>query len=313
MRKILLPFPVLAFLLAFAAAPSWASERLVLMLDWFPNVDHVPVYAALQSGMFEKRGIQLEIQSPSESSDPLKLAAAGHADVALSYQPQVIMAASTGIPLKALGRLVGHPLTTLLFIRGKGISLPRDLEGRKIGYTVPGMMDILLRAFASLNGVRSYVPVNVGFSIVQALAAGQVDAVMGPFKNYEPVAMEMEGLAPGFFEIEQHGIPAYDELVFVAGAEVFKKKEGLLRCFLDAVAEGMAFTGENPEKALELYFQAVPEAPREMETRAFRITLPFFGPDITLDPGRWKAFGQFAHEFGMTSSEVNMDELLAKW
>jgi putative hydroxymethylpyrimidine transport system substrate-binding protein len=35
-------------------------------------------------------------------------------------------------------------------------------------------MDILLEAFAKLNHIEQYTPVNVGFSIVQSLTAGKV-------------------------------------------------------------------------------------------------------------------------------------------
>ena len=184
-------FFLMLLVLLLLASPAAGEEMLSLMLDWFPNVDHVPLFVARQGGIFSKHGLSVELQSPSDSADPLKLAAAGHVDIALSYQPQVIIAASGGIPLKAVGRLVGSPLSTLLFLDGKGIASPAELKKKTIGYTVPGMMDHLLHAFAAVNGIKTYTPVNVGFVILQSLAAGRVDAIMGPFKNYEPVAMEM--------------------------------------------------------------------------------------------------------------------------
>jgi len=266
----------------------------------------------MQKGFFGEKGLSIEILSPSDSADPLKLAAAGHVDLALSYQPQAIIAASAGIELRAVGRLVGTPLTTMLFLKGSGISAPADLTGKIIGYTVPGMMDRLADAFAFINGIGDYRLVNVGFTILQALVSGEVDAVMGPFKNYEPAAMEMEGYQAGFFEIEHYGIPPYDELVFITGARGFEKRRAEIGSFLEALEEGIAFTLEHPEEALEIYFRAVPEAPREMERKAFMATYPLFGPGTKLDVNRWKAFADFALKFGLIEREVNADELLVR-
>ncbi|HCL78667.1 MAG TPA: ABC transporter substrate-binding protein, partial [Synergistaceae bacterium] len=236
--------------------------------------------------------------------------ASGNVDLALSYQPQIIIAAAEGIPLKAAGRLVGSPLTTLLFIRGRGIESPSDLKGKTIGYTVPGMMDHLTEAFAAINGIDEYTTVNVGFSILQSLASGTVDAVMGPFKNYEPVSLEMEGFDPGYFEIERWGIPVYDELVFVTGASAYETKKDALVRFMDTIEKAIAFTAERPEEALALYFKAVPDAPKDMERAAFERTLPFFGPDTLLDPARWRTFAAFALRHGMIQKEVNTDEIV---
>lgn len=305
---------IIAFtaLLLILLAPPASAERLVLMLDWFPNVDHVPIYVALEEGLFAKRGINLEIQSPMESADPVKLAASGNVDLALSYQPQIIIAAAQGIPLKAVGRLVDTPLTTVLFIKGRGIERPSDLEGKTIGYTVPGMMDHLAEAFAAVNGIGKYTMVNVGFSILQSLASGKVDAVMGPFQNYEPVALEMEGLEPGYFEIEEHGIPTYDELVFVTGNRTWEAKREAIDGFMAALEEGMARTAEDPDEALRLYFEGVPDAPKEMEKEAFERTRAFFGPDTILDVTRWRLFAAFALEHGLVDREVNLDDIVVQ-
>ncbi|MBC8463690.1 MAG: ABC transporter substrate-binding protein, partial [Deltaproteobacteria bacterium] len=65
-----------------------ASDRMTLMLDWFPNVDHLPIYVAQHRGLFTKAGLEIEIVSPSDTADALKLAASGNVDLAISYEPQ---------------------------------------------------------------------------------------------------------------------------------------------------------------------------------------------------------------------------------
>ncbi|UCF94598.1 MAG: ABC transporter substrate-binding protein [Desulfobacterales bacterium] len=297
-------------LILLGASGLDAAQKLTLMLDWFPNVDHLPIYVARQQGFLAQEGLEIKIISPSETSDALKLAAAGNVDLAISYEPQTIIAAARGLEIVALGRLVEHPLTTLLFLKGRGIQTPQDLEGKRIGYTVPGLMDVLLEAFAKLNNIRQYTAINVGFAIVQSLAAGKVDAVMGPFKTYETVEMAHRGYEVGYFELEKWGIPDYDELVFVAGRKALEKNRAAMAQFGRVIQRAIDHVRQNPEKALADYFQAVPEADRQTESEAFKLTLPYYAHSQTLDVTRWQAFADFALKYGLIETPVDVKTVL---
>ncbi len=312
MKKGLL-IAVSVLLVFLLVSSSFAAQRLTLMLDWFPNVDHLPIYVARQQGYFSDEGLEIKILSPSDTADALKLAATGTVDIAISYQPQTIIAASEGLGIIAVGRLVEHPLTTLLFLKGKGINTPSDLEGKKIGYTVPGLMDVLMEAFAKINGIRNYTPINVGFTIVQSLTTGKVDAIMGPFKTYETVVLEHRGYHAGYFELEQWGIPDYDELIFVCGAKSLKKNAKAIKAFSMAVDRGIAYARANPEKALEKYLKAVPEADRRTETEAFKLTLPYFAHNQKHDVKRWQRFADFAFKYGLVERKVDVNSILQIW
>ncbi|MFA5902729.1 MAG: ABC transporter substrate-binding protein [Desulfobacula sp.] len=296
------------------ASPAFAAEdKLSLMLDWFPNVDHLPVYVAREKGYFAENNIKVDIISPSETSDALKLAASGNMDLAVSYQPQTIIAADQGISIKVIAPLVVHPLTTLLFLEGKGINNPQDLSGKKIGYTVPGLMDVMLTAFASINGIKDYAPVNVGFTILPALVSGQVDAVMGPFKTYETVTMAQEGYKARFFELEKYGIPDYEELIFVCSPNILKKKSKAVKGFVKALEKAQAFTAAHPDEALAVYLAAVPEADKKIETRAFELTRPYFAAKTGHDPAKWQAFADFSLKHGLIKNKVDVKTLIHTW
>jgi putative hydroxymethylpyrimidine transport system substrate-binding protein len=291
-------------------SPSDAAQRLSLLLDWFPNVDHLPIYVARQQGFFADEQLEIEILSPSETSDAVKLVATGKVDLAVSYEPQAIIAAARGLEVVVFGRLIEHPLTTLLFLKGKGIETPKDLEGKKIGYTVPGLMDALLEAFAKLNGIQSYSAVNVGFTIVQSLTAGKVDAVMGPFKTYETVKMAQRGYDVGYFELENWGIPDYDELVFLTSKDTMTARKSSLEAFARVIDRAIDYVRANPETALEDYFKAVPEADRDTETEAFKLTLPYYATSQKLDTKRWQQFADFALKYGLIEERVDAATLL---
>ncbi len=310
MRKLIIPILLISIALT---SPAAAGEKLTLMLDWFPNVDHLPIYVAQEKGYFREAGIEVKILSPSDTSDALKLAVAGQVDLAVSYQPQTIIAAAGGLDVRVVGRLVEHPLTTLLFLKDKGFKTPSELSGSTIGYTVPGLMDVLMQAFARINDIQDFRLVNVGFTIVPALTSGQVDAVMGPFKTYETVTMAAKGIEAAYFELEKWGIPDYDELIFICGPKTLQKKKTTIQAFALAVTKGIAFQRENPEASLALYFQAVPDADRDTETAAYKLTRPYFAANQTLEMERWQSFADFALKHGLISQAVDVRPLLVKW
>jgi putative hydroxymethylpyrimidine transport system substrate-binding protein len=310
MIKKLISILLLTLIISPIGSTSHAAQRLTLMLDWFPNVDHLPIYVAQHRGFFAEEGLDINILSPSETSDALKLAAVGNVDIAISYEPQTIIAAARGLSVTAFGRLIEHPLTTLLFLKGKGIEIPKDLEGKKIGYTVPGLMDILLDAFAKLNDIQQYSAINVGFSIVQSLTAGKVDAVMGPFKTYETVTMAHRGYAVGYFELEKWGIPDYDELVFVTSNKTIKKNQAALLKFRRIIDRSIAYVRADPQTALEYYFKAVPEADQKTETDAFKLTLPYYARSQKLDLAGWQVFADFALQHGLIEKAVDVKTVI---
>ena len=308
-KNYVLRLMIILFILPLAS-PVFAATRLTLMLDWFPNIDHLPIYVARHQGYFAEQGLQIKILSPSGTSDALKLAASGNVDIAVSYEPQTIIAAARGIDITAFGRLIEHPLTTLLFLKGKGIETPQDLAGKKIGYTVPGLMDVMLDAFAKLNDIRQYTAVNVGFAIVQSLTAGKVDAVMGPFKTYETVTMAHKGYEVGYFELEKWGIPDYDELIFVTGRKAITKNPKMMAAFSRAIDRAIAYARANSTAALEYYFKAVPQADRKMESDAFKLTLPYYAHHQELDPKRWQQFADFALKYRLIETPVDVKAML---
>lgn len=134
-------------LTALISGQAMANEKLTLVLDWYINPDHAPIMVAEQIGAFKAQGLDVKIVPPSDPALPPRLVAAGQADLAITYQPQVHFFADEGLPLVRVGTLINSPLNTIIAL-DKRIKTPADLKGKKVGYSVSGIEQATLATMA---------------------------------------------------------------------------------------------------------------------------------------------------------------------
>ena len=83
-------------------------------------------------------------QVPSDPSAPIRQVAAGRADLAISYEPEVLLAQDQGLPVIAVAALVPQPLTSLISLPEAGIADPADLAGKTVATAgIPYQADYL--------------------------------------------------------------------------------------------------------------------------------------------------------------------------
>jgi putative hydroxymethylpyrimidine transport system substrate-binding protein len=274
-------------------SPSAATDRLDLVLDFFPNADHAGIYAA----PFDKEGLDVKIRTPSDPSAPLKLLAAGKADLAVSYEPEVLRARDKGLPVVAVAALVRVPLTSIISLPPAGIRTAADLRGKTVGTAGIDYQSAYLKAIAP-PGVKTR---NVGFDLVPALVGGKVDAVLGAYWNYEGIQLRQKGRDPRIIRIEQAGVPTYDELVIVATDSEVRDHPDRIRKFLKALADGTDRLDEHPGDAL---LAANKDLDPALQRASVKATLPYFKPKPGrpygyMDPGEWGLFTGFMHSNGL--------------
>ena len=165
----------------FSVSPLLAQDKLTVLLDWFVNPDHAPLIIAEEKGFFEAANLKVELIAPADPSLPPKLVAAGKAELAVSYQPQLHIQVGEGLPLIRIGTLVSTPLNSLVVLREGPIKKIADLKGKKVGFSVGGFEDALLQSMLVKHGLSlaDVELINVNFSLSPALIAGKVDAVIG--------------------------------------------------------------------------------------------------------------------------------------
>ncbi len=286
-----------------AAAPAWADDKMTVLLDWFVNPDHGPIIVAQENGYFAEQGLEIEIVPPADPSAPPRLVAAGQADLAVSYQPQLHLQIHEGLPLKRVGTLVATPLNCLLVLKDGPITSLADLKGKKIGFSVAGVEEAILTAMLGQHdiGLDDIEMINVNFSLSPSLMTGQVDAVIGAFRNFELNQMEIEGVEGRCFYIEEEGVPPYDELIYVANPENVDADK--IARFLAATEKATQYIVNNPEKSWEIFAATSPELQDELNARAWVDTLSRFAlRPAGFDAGRYARFEAFLKDSGMIDS-----------
>jgi putative hydroxymethylpyrimidine transport system substrate-binding protein len=293
-----------------AASPAVAADEMTVLLDWFVNPDHGPIIVAQEKGYFADQGLDVEIIAPADPSDPPKLVAANQAELAISYQPQLHLQVAEGLPLKRVGTLVATPLNCLLVLEDGPIKEIGDLKGAKIGYSVAGVEEALLSAILGKHGlsVDDVELVNVNWSLSPSLMSGQVDAVLGAYRNFELNQMEIEGVEGKCFYIEEEGVPTYDELIYVANKDSMDTDK--IRRFLRATELATQYIVNHPEESWTVFSGTSPELQDELNEMAWADTLPRFAlrPEA-LDEGRYVRFEQFLSDAGLIAGTRAVDDL----
>ena len=283
-------------------------EKLDLALDFYVNPDHAGLYMGIERGYFDRAGLEVNPRVPSDPSAPIRQVAAGQADLAISYEPEVLLAREQGLDVVAIAALVDEPLTSLIWLPASGIAEPRDLRGKTVAtagipYQAAYLSEILARAGLSTDDVTQ---VDVGFNLLPALLGGRADAILGGFRNIEGVDLAERGENPTVVPVNEIGVPNYDELVLVAQGDRIEEDSEELRLFVGALAKGTADAIEDPAAATEAILRASDALDPKLTRAEVDATLPL------LAPGKGEAFGQMdAEEWTLFASWMSENALIS--
>jgi putative hydroxymethylpyrimidine transport system substrate-binding protein len=289
-----------AFVSLLVPVEASAADKLTVLLDWFVNPDHAPLVVAKEGGYFERHGLDVDLVAPADPAAPPRLVAAGKGDIAITYQPQLLLQLKQGLPLVRFGTLIETPLNCLIVLKDGPVKTLADLKGKKIGYSIAGLGDAFLAAILKSAGLspKDVTPVNVNFNLVTALRSGQVDAAIDGYRNFELIQLALEGQPGVAFYPEEHGVPPYDELIYVTSTKL--KDDPRLGRFLAAVEEATIFLTNHPDAALQLFLKSHTDLADELNRRSFEATLPRFAKrPAAFDAARYDRFAAFMKESGL--------------
>jgi putative hydroxymethylpyrimidine transport system substrate-binding protein len=283
-----------------------SSKQFKVMLDFFPNADHAPLYAAIDHGDFKAVGLEVKPLTPANPAEPLSLLAAGKVDMAISYEPEVLLARDQGLHVVSIAALVQRPLTSIIALPGQHVRRVADLAGKRVGTAgIPYQAAELKTAlqFAGVSPSR-VTETNVGFNLIPAMLSGKVAATLGGFWNYEALQLQELNKHPVVIPVDQAGVPTYDELVVVVREDEARYRGQELRAFLQALTRGEDEVRANPAQAAALIVKANPELQMKLQLASIQATLsaalPSEGkPYGWQQPQAWASFGQWMYSHAL--------------
>ena len=280
---------------------SRAPRPLTLWLDWYPNSDHAGIYVALAKGYYARAGLAVTPRVPTGAADALKLVSHGAGDLAISYEPTVLLARAQGLPLVATAALVQRPRDCAVALAGSGITRPRQLQGKVVG--IAGLPNDYtdLAAIVRHDGgnPRRVKVVVVGYGLLPNLLTRRVDAVLGVYWTWEVLQAEQQGDRVTVMRLDQNGVPRYDELVFATSAARLQVEAPTLRAFQRATFQGYAYAVAHPAEAARILLRVpgVLSHDEALMEHSIRLLGPLFhdgrGRYGTLSVARWQSYADW--------------------
>lgn len=290
---------------AALAGCSTPSKRLVIGLTYIPNIQFCAFYHAVDSGLFSKAGLDVELRHHGTQEGLFTALEAGEEQVVFASCDEAMVAAAGGSPVKAFANVYSSYPGCVL--GGPSVRSLAELRGRRLG--VPGRHGstwfTALAALGRAGLVEGDVEiVDVGWTQVSALTAGEVDAAVG-FANNEAVQLERVG-----FDVTV--IPVLDpEAPELLGPGLMTLPDTLgsteLGKIVEVVAESEGQIMADPTKGITATEKQVPTlAEPEQRATAERVlaaTMELWGSngqvDLTLREESLATMGAFLLEAGI--------------
>lgn len=297
-------------------------QKVSLMLDWYPNAVHSLLYTALEKGYFKQQGLDVNIQMPADTNDPLKLVAAGKVDMAISYQPEVLVARGENIPVKSFAALVRHPLNQLMVPADSSIKSPKDLAGKTVGYPSIPLDEAIVGTMVKTDGgdPGKVKMVDVGWDLIPAMAAKRTNGLIGGYINHEKLLLDKEGHPMRTLNPADYGVPDYYELVLVGSDKELKEKPEVFKKFMTAITKGQKFVTQHPEEGLSILLKHEDKSSpldKGVETKSLQILLPLMdAKDKSFgyqDPETWKKVAQWLKDSKVINDKVKAEDAFTNY
>jgi putative hydroxymethylpyrimidine transport system substrate-binding protein len=293
-------------------------EKIGLALEWFPNVDHVPILSGMNEGFFYNEDIELHVMTPVNHEAGIELASAGKLDFALTEPIHLPSARAKGLPIVAVGKYfeTGFGIMTV----GRDINSLKDLKGKTLAVSLETHAPLIVKAMLHYDGGIDLSQnelrfIDTGYYLVDSLMEKKADAAFGVFENYEMIEAKYRGLEEiKLFKFTDYGVPSYGYLVFVTNERSIRERKEIISKFLRAIKKSIEFTLNNPQDSLESFLEALPVLNNELNRHIYSHTLKCYKTDTSLHLEEWERLATFANTNGLIASsnkKINGKEMIA--
>jgi len=293
------------------ATQATGQTSVSVALDWYPWSNHTGLLMAQEHGAFAQQGLDVRLEVPANPDDVLKLVATGRNTFGISYETDVLEARAQGLPVVSIAALVQHPLNSVMALKRSGITRPRDLVGKQVGYPGIPSDEALLATMLESDGAKldQVQLVNVGYDLVAALLGHKVDAVIGAYWVHESILIEQQGEQVTVLKVEDWGVPDFYELVLVTSDDQVKQHANLVQRFVRAMIRGYQDAQANLQAAVDLLVKRYPDTNRSVEEVGIQRLAPLWTAGVPIfgwqEASRWQQYAAWMKTRGLLSGQVD--------
>jgi ABC-type nitrate/sulfonate/bicarbonate transport system substrate-binding protein len=287
------------------------KTRTTLLLNWYANPYHTPLFVAKALGYYADDGINLAILETTDPSDVTEIVGLGKVDIGLKAMIHTIAARAKGFPVTSIGTLLDEPPTGLMALKSSGIRSFSDIVGKRVGY-IGEFGKLMIEDLAKLAGIdpQSFQTVRVGMNVTDAIRRGIIDTGIG-FINFQQVELEAIGetIMLRLDQLAGLGCCCFCSIQFIVHEDIINDQSEMLKKFMRATQRGAAFTTENPEKAFEILCESKPQLRSDLYKNIFTRTLPFFSRNLLNVDRDWHKVGRYTKHLGIIPKEFDVTKL----
>ena len=298
-----------------SGSSATGDADVTIGLTYIPNVQFAPVYVADAQGLYNDAGVTATVRHHGSDEGLFTALLAGQEDVVIASGDEAVVAASQGLDLVSIGQYYASYPGTVIVPADSPIATLADLKGKTIG--IPG--EYGSSYYATLAAIKagglqtSDVTISsIGYTQQAALAAGQVDAVVG-FTNNDAVQMRLSGL-----DIRE--IPLDDGSTPLVAASVVTTREWAhahpqqARAVVSATTEAMNAIAADPQVALDATAQwdttLTDETSLSAANAVLAATVPLWLGDDARSDGvqdlaTWSSMVSFLSSIGVLEGDVD--------
>ena len=257
---------------ASPAKPAAAAGDQVLITEAFHSLLYLPLYVARDKGFFEKNNIQVStIRAAGSGPTALASVLSGEAQFSVHGPEHVAFAKAKGGETRALSAVANSAPVWVLAKKGVTIKSPQDFKGKKIVVGLaPTTSNTLFRKLLIDNKIDAKTDLTItevqNGSELGPVLANQADVAI----VYEPQADQ--GVAQGL-EVVYDFTKIYPDFAFSttnASLKLIKEKPELVKRFVKAMEESLAYIHANPAEAQAVARKEFPNMAPDVVNKAVK-------------------------------------------
>ncbi|MPZ75117.1 MAG: PhnD/SsuA/transferrin family substrate-binding protein [Deltaproteobacteria bacterium] len=241
-----------------------------IRMDFIIGGKHAPWFVALEKGFYAKRRLAATIEAGKGSADTVRSIAAGGADFGFADISTAIVARSRGTGVQAVGQL-GYVGATILWREDSPIKTIKDLAGKSWAISPGQAQWFLMPAYCRINKIDfKSIKIQETAAPIQpaALATKKADFIImfrGSNDEVAELAASKVGAKLHRVFMKDTGLDIYGSGL-IAKEEDIKKRPDFVRAYVEGTMEGLRYTRDHQEEALQILLKHKPELNQALAT-----------------------------------------------